>query len=201
MVFACPIGRVSALAQLLACAEHTAEPMPWAPTAQGDLFAEAVARHEPAVRRLVHRLLGWPKTSAEIDDIVQDVLLAAWTHRNQFRGDAQWHTWLLRIGINTTRNHQRRRRLLRSLFGARPAELDPVAPDAAPDLDARVARVQQAMADLAHADREVLVLRYLEQMLPKDIAAALRISRAAVDARLSRARGRLRRLLPEVPDA
>jgi DNA-directed RNA polymerase specialized sigma24 family protein len=53
-------------------------------------------------------------------------------------------------------------------------------------------RTQRAMRRLAHADREVLVLRYLEQRDIPAIADLLACSRAAVDARLSRARARLR---------
>lgn len=169
--------------------------------AQDETFAEAILRHEPAVRRLVHRLLGWPRSSTDADDIVQDVLLQAWRHRRHFRGDAAWQTWLVRIGINTTRSHQRRQSLRRRFFGAGEDECGAEAPTAdtpisGEPLDARIAAVRSAMARLRHADREILVLRYLEQMPIESLAADLAVTRNALDARLSRARRRLRELLP-----
>ena len=45
----------------------------------------------PSLYRYAYRLLG-NKTDAE--DAVQDALLAAYKHLNQFRGDAQLSTWL-----------------------------------------------------------------------------------------------------------
>lgn len=164
----------------------------------GDLL-----RHEPELRRLVHRLLGWTRRAADVDDIVQDVLLAAWRNLDGFRGEARPATWLWRIAIHTTRSHQRRVGLWRRFFPptATPAEptAEPPVPEAgATALDAKMQRVQAAMAKLAHADRELLVLRYLEQRDIAQIAAALDLPRNTVDARLSRARARLRDLLPEV---
>jgi RNA polymerase sigma factor (sigma-70 family) len=54
---------------------------------------------------------------------------------------------------------------------------------------------------LAHQDREVLVLRYLENRDIPKIAELLGCRRAAVDARLSRARKRLRAVLGGTDDA
>jgi RNA polymerase sigma-70 factor (ECF subfamily) len=200
----------------LACADRTVQTLGSEAAAQRELFADAVQRHEPAVRRLVHRLLGWPASPNDVDDIVQDVMLLAWRHRDRFRGEAQWSTWLARIGINTTRNHQRRWRLLRRLFPRDAARgREPVAArcghavdapvdspnEAGHHLDAQCAAVRAALGRLKHADREILVLRYLEQLPIVAIADALGISRNAFDVRLSRARARLRRLLAEAGDA
>lgn len=57
------------------------------------------------------------------------------------------------------------------------------------------ARVQAALAQLAPADREVLVLRFLEQLDIQETAAALAISKAAVKSRQFRAIERLGKLL------
>ena len=200
---ACVLELAIMSAQVLA---HLEAELPPAIAAQHDrAFTDGVVRHEPGVRRLVHRLLGWPKTAVDVDDIVQEVLLLAWRHRHRFRGDAAWGTWLVHIGINTTRNHQRRRALWRRLFvepSGHPHDesTEPMAPAAGVDLDEKLAPVRAAMADLKHRDRELLVLRYLEQRSIEEIAVDLGLSRNAVDVRLSRARQRLRELLPETTD-
>ena len=58
-------------------------------------------------------------------------------------------------------------------------------------------RVRAALEALEPNDREVLVLRYLEQLTSKEIAAVLGISEAAVKTRHRRALERLRRSLDE----
>ncbi len=60
-------------------------------------------------------------------------------------------------------------------------------------------RVQQAVAQLAERDREVLVLRHLEQLSTAEAAAVLGIGEAAFKSRHLRALMRLRRLLEEEP--
>jgi RNA polymerase sigma-70 factor (ECF subfamily) len=61
-------------------------------------------------------------------------------------------------------------------------------------------RVRAALAALEPHDREVLVLRYLEQLSTKEIAAVLGISEAAVKTRHRRALERLRRRLEDQPE-
>ena len=56
-------------------------------------------------------------------------------------------------------------------------------------------RVQAALAQLAERDREVLVMRYLEQLSTREIAAVLGIAEGAVKTRHLRALRRLRGLL------
>jgi RNA polymerase sigma-70 factor (ECF subfamily) len=57
------------------------------------------------------------------------------------------------------------------------------------------ARVRQALLELSERDREVLVLRYLEQLPVAEIAAVLGISEGAVKVRNVRALQRLRAVL------
>lgn len=57
------------------------------------------------------------------------------------------------------------------------------------------ARLMEALAELAEADREILVLRYLEQLPGREIAEILQISEVAVRQRLTRAVERLAKRL------
>jgi RNA polymerase sigma-70 factor (ECF subfamily) len=58
-------------------------------------------------------------------------------------------------------------------------------------------RVQAAMERLAERDREILVMRHLEEMSAAEIAAILGISEGAIRVRLLRALTRLRNLLDD----
>jgi RNA polymerase sigma-70 factor (ECF subfamily) len=57
------------------------------------------------------------------------------------------------------------------------------------------ARVQAALGELAERDREVLVMRYLEGLSTREVAAVLGVTEGAVKVRHFRALERLRRLL------
>src|SRR4029077_1356684 len=56
--------------------------------------------------RRAYRLLG---NAADAEDAVQDGLLAAYTHLNQFRGQSQISSWLTTIVLNCARLQLRRR--------------------------------------------------------------------------------------------
>ena len=155
---------------------------------------DVLSAQAPRLRRLVHRLLGWRASAHDLDDIVQDVLLAAWRHRADYRGDAALSTWLTSIALRKAHNHVRSDRLRHRLF-AWLGDREPTAAMSAPD--ERLDRTHRAMQRLAHADREVLVLRYLERRDIDEVAALLGARRAAIDSRLSRARRRLRAMLAE----
>src|SRR5258708_32430580 len=60
----------------------------------------------PPLYRRAYRILG---NAADAEDAVQDALLAAYTHMNQFRGQAQISTWLTTIVLNCARLQLRRR--------------------------------------------------------------------------------------------
>ncbi len=146
-------------------------------------FTALVESERVHVHRLVRRLLG---AGGEVDDVLQDVFTRAWLNWDRVRQLDAPGAWLSRVAINACRARMRRQRLWRLWFRqTRPA--------AATRTDARddPARVRAALAGLGHADREVLVLRYLEELSTDDVAGLLGLSRAAVDARLSRARRRL----------
>jgi RNA polymerase sigma-70 factor (ECF subfamily) len=182
------------LAALLTAADPTA-PAPAVPTATTTAGLDLLlAAEAPRLRRLVHRLLGWSTRGGDVDDVVQEVLLAAWRHRGAFRGEATWSTWLHRIALRKVQNHVRAATVRRRLFGWLVGEPPATPADTGPN-DTRVLATRRALRHLAHRDREVLVLRYLEQREIPAIAELLRCSRAAVDARLSRARLRLRQVL------
>jgi RNA polymerase sigma factor (sigma-70 family) len=173
---------------LLAAADDLPVDAARAPT---DL-AQALCGQAPRLRRLVHRLLGWRAAADELDDVVQDVLLKAWNGRASFRGEASLATWLTSIALSTSASHARSRARWRRLFGWFDREPAQPLPTADGDTSERTA---VAMQRLRHDDREVLVLRYLEQRAIPEIAELLGCTRAAVDARLSRARQRLRAAL------
>lgn len=168
---------------------------------ENSAFDRIVERYAADIAALANRLLGWPQ---DVDDVVQDVFVAAFRGLREFRGDCRLRSWLFTITINRCRHH--RRRYLRHARQIRTTEtslccgLNEDARAAAIDTE-RFSRVRRAVRALPAKYREVVVLRYLQEMETTEICRLLGITSNALNVRLNRARERLRdnlsRLLEE----
>jgi RNA polymerase sigma-70 factor, ECF subfamily len=69
-------------------------------------LSDVITRHSPRFRRIALGRLG---NVADAEDAVQDALLSALTHVDQFQGRAKMSTWLTTIVINSARMKLRRR--------------------------------------------------------------------------------------------
>jgi RNA polymerase sigma-70 factor (ECF subfamily) len=65
-----------------------------------------LSRRRPSFQRKAFRYLG---NTADAEDAVQDALLSAYKHLDQFRGQAQMSTWLTAIVTNCARMQLRKR--------------------------------------------------------------------------------------------
>ena len=150
-----------------------------------------VERHAPRVNRLAAQLMG---DLEDARDAAQDSLLKLCTRLRQFRGDAQFSTWLHRLVVNTCRDHQERSRV-------RSAEpLDDREEPAGEDLDpARATMLHDLRADLAaglarlSADqRSVVLLRDALGLSYEEIARAASMPVGTAKCYVHRGRARLR---------
>ena len=61
------------------------------------------------VRKYQHRIVGligrYVSDWSECQDVAQDTFIRAYRALPNFRGDAQFYTWLHRIAVNTAKNH------------------------------------------------------------------------------------------------
>ena len=168
--------------------------------ANGDpeAFAHIVRTHQAYVARLAQRLLGW---SPDVEDVVQDVFAKAWQHRRQLREPEKLRGWLTMITVNTARSRLRKIKLKRVLMMNMHAQQDgrqveSFVPSGEVEREELGRQVREAMSKLAQRDKEVLVLRYMQQMTVSEVAQALGLSHSATTGRLHRARNRLAECLP-----
>lgn len=166
------------------------------PESTEQLFGELAEPLEATMRRL----LGWPADrDSELEDMLQNVFLAAWEHRARFRGDSSIKTWLTRIAINECRRMQRRRFVFRKWWTSlRPQAAEIVGVDEPLARRETSQQVRLAMQQLSDRQREVVVLYYLEEMNAHEVAEVLGLKQGTVEARLSRARQRLATLLGDM---
>lgn len=59
-----------------------------------------VLKYQRRIERLIARMV---RDADLVDDIAQETFLRAWRALHQFRGDAQFYTWLYRIAVNTAK--------------------------------------------------------------------------------------------------
>ena len=144
--------------------------------------------------RSAYNVARWlTRNTQDAEDVVQESLLKAYKSIDAFRGgDAR--VWILSIVRNTALNLLQRRR------ADLPIDWNPLQPeptDQTPNPESRLvnrARRDQLRDALKRLDpefRDVLVLRELEDLSYKEIAAVLDIPQGTVMSRLSRARQRL----------
>jgi RNA polymerase sigma-70 factor (ECF subfamily) len=160
-------------------------------------FDRIVERHGAEIAALANRLLAWPQ---DVDDIVQDVLVSAFTGLKRFRGQCRLRTWLFTITVNKCRSHRYRRRV-RLQRTSMPVEIEPRSDEHAESVTVAAEtfeQVRQAVRALPPKYREVVVLRYLEGLETAEICRLLKISTNAMQVRLSRAKRQLQNSLGEL---
>ena len=151
-----------------------------------------------SVQTLVQRRL---RTSDHAEDIVQEILLRAFQHREQLRVHAKFRTWLWSIALNEIRSFFRRDRSTVSLEEFPNFEApDPLMPPLVRlERMERRAWVHACMAELSERDQAVIRLRDIEDKSLREAAAALNCSESAVKAAHFRARKRLAQVMTSAP--
>ena len=188
--------------------------------AEGDQSAvnDLMDRHRQALRKLIHFRLD-RKIANRIDasDVVQDVLLEASSRLKEYvtGPNMPFHLWIRQLAkdrmIDLHRRHHAQKRsvdkeqpLQSPAFGDRSSldlaaqlrddELTPAAATIRKELEERFL---QALDQLDEGDREVIVMRHIEQLGNNETAQALQLSPAAAGMRYLRAIRRLKSVLTE----
>jgi RNA polymerase sigma-70 factor, ECF subfamily len=167
-------------------------------------FMELIDAHKIKVFSLVRRLAG---NEQDAEDIMQDSLLKAIDKIDTFRGDSSFGTWLYAIALNEARGHllREKQRDLKSIEDYIPMhsggsereesshslfEWD----DPHRKLESKELQniIEEGLVNLPYDYREAFVLRYIDELSVKEVAALIRESEAATKSRILRARLALR---------
>ena len=149
--------------------------------------------HVDRVYRLAYRMAGNDDLAR---DFTQDTFIRAFERLHEFRGEAQFSTWLHPIAVTVVLNGLRKVKRLRG----READLDEglevagASRAAEPDLKRRLAA---AIGALPEGYRTVFVMHDVEGYTHEEIGAALGVETGTSKAQLSRARARLREALAD----
>jgi len=169
-----------------------------------DEMQDVLSRCLPSFQRKACRYL---RNAADAEDAVQDALLSAYNHLDQFKGQAQMSTWLTSIVINCARMQLRRRPRQIHLSLDEPCweeqdySLSERLPNCepSPEDECRASELRSNLlrfvAQLSPPLRKAFQLCELQGLSTSEAARALGVADGTVKAQLARARAKLRRLM------
>jgi len=157
---------------------------------RGDARAlDAVFRQQsPALERLLLRMVG---PGADLEDILQQTLVAAVLAFPKYRGEASIRTWLARIAVNEVRQLMRRparRRRAALELVADDCESDAPSPDSIADQRRSLARLFHHLDAIGPKKRLAFVLTAIDGRSIEETAALMGASKSATKSRVFWAR-------------
>lgn len=173
-------------------------------------FDELVRRHSGRAYQIA---FGFLNCKEDAEEVVQDAFVRIYRHLPNFRGDAEFSTWMYRIVTNLCNNRYRYNKIrgagkhisidapLEGHDSSSDGPLKLELPDKAPTPDNEVAyeemrrRVDAAMAALPESYRQAVLLRNVKQLEYDEIATILNCAVGTVKSRINRGRELLRQAL------
>lgn len=167
-------------------------------TGSSAAFECLVRRHQHKLLNVAFRITGVYEDAC---DVVQDAFISAWRKISDFRGEAQFSTWMTAIVINLSRTRlqqlqQHSKRSAYSLNAPFP-ESDGMMPDPPSNTPSALHQMeetelrlalQRCIKALTPEFREVIVLRDMQEMSYEEVGSVLNVREGTVKSRLFRAR-------------
>jgi RNA polymerase sigma-70 factor (ECF subfamily) len=169
-------------------------------TVAGDqkAFELLVIKYERRIQRLIGRMV---RDVDLVEDIAQETFIRAYRALAQFRGEAQFYTWLYRIAVNTSKKFlmdlKRNPTVSENSFKTAgddetsPVENEltsPETPEAVLASKEIAEMVNSVMDALPEELRQAITLREIEGLTYEEIAAAMNCPIGTVRSRIFRAR-------------
>jgi len=171
-----------------------ASPLDWGAT---------LAAHQGWLRRVIAARVGEPQA---VDEVMQEVALAAVAQHSPLENPASATVWLYRLAVRYVLLYRRRTGRQRSLVDRYALRNAPSEFDASPSplgwlvREERQQLVQEALRRLPPRDAQLLIMKHAEGLCARELAQRLGVAVATIETRLHRARRRLRGLLAGLSD-
>ena len=161
----------------------------------GEAYFELVSEYRLRLYRKACSLLSNPE---DAEDVLQEALVTAYKAIGKFRGESGFYTWIYRIVINKCRDFQRSKRTKRE------EDIEPYQPvlsDERISLEKNLELSDDAeyligkINGLGKKYREILLMRYYDDLSYQEIAEAKDLNVGTVKSRLFKARELLKRAI------
>lgn len=168
-------------------------------------FAAIVARYKAPLYRFIRRYV---RDDADAYDLLQQTYVSAWLSLARYDARRSLRTWLQTIALNKCRDHARKIKVRRLLFGIGLVGQATNVADQSPSVEDELIRDEReralatAIAELPRQLKEPLLLTVFGELSQAEAGRQLGISVKAIETRIARARRKLadalERLSPEV---
>ena len=164
-----------------------------------DAFDELISKYQ---RNCLNVAISMLRDRTEAQDQVQQAIWKAFEHLDQYLGEGEFSAWLLRIVVNECRMLMRWNKRIKFVssdsgqdsMGRRATEVPSVTRD--PENETVKCEMMDVLrTEISHIPpffRQVIMLRYVDQLPMGQVADRLGITIPAAKSRLTRARGELR---------
>lgn len=146
------------------------------PSRQEEGFRQLVRKYQQRLYVMIRRRVA---THEDADDVLQDVFLKVFRHIGSFEGRSGLFTWMYRIAMNETIDHQKKNSRFQMV------DLDAgEMKQADPDMDGEnvFTSLELAVKKLPERQQTVFRMRYYEDLTYKEIAEVLELTEGALKA-------------------
>lgn len=167
--------------------------MPYDDEERKTLLDSLIRQHGDELKRIAFLYVN---DLAESEDIIQEVFIKAYQKLDDFRQEASYRTWLIRMTINQCKDH-RKKWSVRNIFyrdelperkGSDQTEHVYIEQEIADELAGQ-------LAALSPKFKEVLILFYYEELTMREISEVLQLNENTVKSRLLRGKKALKEKL------
>ena len=150
------------------------------PSTQRKAFEQVVRQYSEQQYWQVRRIV---LSHEDANDVMQNVMLKAWSSLDSFRQDSKLSTWLYRIAINESLDFVRRQKVADMVSADDSVGIaNTLMADRYFDGDETEAQLQEAIAQLPEVQRTVFNLRYYDEMKYSEMSKILNTSEGALKA-------------------
>jgi RNA polymerase sigma-70 factor, ECF subfamily len=164
-------------------------------------FSEIVHKYEDPIRRYIRRL--GCSDNIDIDDVLQEIFIKVFINLNDYDPSLKFSSWLYRIAHNETISFFRKKNVRPSVLTLSTEDTDLFFAQLADDKDflelankrddKRV--IHDLLSELDPKYKEILILRYLEELSYTEISDILKIPEGTVGTLVNRGKKRLKEIL------
>lgn len=159
--------------------------------------------------RVYNICLSHLQDAADAEEVTQDVFVDVYNNASKFKGNAAVSTWLYRIAVNKSidkiRHKSRHKRFafVTSIFNKDTGELQHNPPEfnhpgVVYEQKEKAVKLFAAIAQLPEKQQSAFVLKQVEGLSQREVAAILEMTEKAVESLLQRAKTNLRKTLGEM---
>jgi RNA polymerase sigma-70 factor, ECF subfamily len=157
-------------------------------------FECLVEKYREKIRNIIFLILN---DSSVVDDLSQDIFIKVYESLSDFRSESSFYTWLYRITINKCRDEIRKKKIRKFIsldFRTKKGDEFMYVKDQYSGLDDNFL-IEQAMVQLSAQQREIIILKDINDLSYNEIADILECGIGTVKSRLARARMELARIV------